>query len=761
MRPAPGRAALALLALASPWLAGCNKKLSLPAVVNQRPEVTLTQAPVATSRPYFYSYEVRWTGFDPDGRVDHYLLALDPVPDDTAWTTTTDNRRTFLFASGDPESLGTAANPGGYHTLVLKAVDNQGLASAPAVRSFFSYTVAPEVKITQPVPNKLLHPVLPPTVTFRWTGFDPDGIHSRKPVKYKFHMFQDGVAGFSVSAIGAFFDSLRHAYPPGFPGWDSTITDTSVQIKNLVPSGTYVFALTCFDEAGAYDPTWSFDTNLLYFFVDYPVVYGPKITMFNEFFSYTYLSPGYLNVPGRYVFLEVPVSKPLTIHWSADPGQFASMKDYRWAMDIQRLDDNTPRSGPDDLQHWSFPSLFTTQATIGPFASSDSTHLFYLEAEDNNGLKSLGILSLKIVKPDFHNELLFVNDLSFPPDQTVSADSDSLLPPSGFWPTFAEIDTFLYARGGVRWRMTPNGTLSPPGIFLGYQFDTLSVRQFYNQPFVPLSTLARYRHVVWMTDQAGDPGLPIPGLRYMSSSSQQNTLATYAGMGGQVWLLGGGAAYNSLINFDVRSNNTGGLTVFSPLAGELVPGRMMFDQAHWQSEITIGTGQEATRWSGLTPSWPGAPDYSSLPSMLLPKSPLTDPLWPYRRVSNFYLQQGQAEWLSKPNNIIEDLSTDPTVTQLGSALDTLYIGSSGHPIMTYYHGRQSVPFVFSGFPLWFFQRPAAIQLADWVLQGLWHLPREPLPRGPGATVRLAPPAPPAPAPPAGGAAHGARGARPR
>src|SRR6516225_1269626 len=160
----------------SRWRAGrggCNKKLSLPAVVNQRPEVTLTQAPVATSRPYFYSYEVRWTGFDPDGRVDHYLLALDPVPDDTAWTTTTDNRRTFLFASGDPESLGTAANPGGYHTLVLKAVDNQGLASAPAVRSFFSYTVAPEVKITQPVPNKLLHPVLPPTVTFRWTGFDP------------------------------------------------------------------------------------------------------------------------------------------------------------------------------------------------------------------------------------------------------------------------------------------------------------------------------------------------------------------------------------------------------------------------------------------------------------------------------------------------------------------------------------------------------------------------------------------------------------
>ena len=78
-------------ALAAAALAGCNRKISLPLVPNQRPLVQLTQAPVATTKPYFYSYEMRWTGFDPDGRVDHYDYAVDP-PDpprtDTAWVRT-------------------------------------------------------------------------------------------------------------------------------------------------------------------------------------------------------------------------------------------------------------------------------------------------------------------------------------------------------------------------------------------------------------------------------------------------------------------------------------------------------------------------------------------------------------------------------------------------------------------------------------------------------------------------------------------------
>lgn len=748
MRPArflPGlAAALACAAL----LAGCNKKIHLPVVTNLRPEVTLTQAPVSSSTPYFYSYELRWTGFDPDGRIARYLLAEDP-PDppatDTTWIETTDNRRTFTFKSNDP-NVGTIANPGGHHTIVLKAVDNLGLASAPVSRSFFSYTVAPEVHLIQPKPNRLFYPILPPSVTFTWSGSDPDGVSSRKPVKYKFHLFRDGTEGFFANQPGAFFDSLRNAYPPNFPKWDSTTTDTSVQIRNLTPGSTYIFAITCFDEAGAYDPSWSLDLNLLKFICDFPIVYGPKITMFNDFFSYTYISPGYLNDPRRYVFLEVPVNRPLTIHWSADAGENSSMKSYRWAMDIERLDDETPRSGPNDVRHWSFPALSATLATVGPFTSSDSSHIFFLEAEDNNGLKSLGIVSFTIVKPDFQNQLLFVDDTRFPADETV-AGTDSVRSPFGTrWPTAAELDTFMFARGGVRWRYYPTGTLSPPGIFSGYHYDTIGTATLAN-PILPLSTLARYRHVVWYVDQAASFGIKPPGLRLMSAAGQQQTLATYVGLGGKVWLMGGGGVFNSLIGRNLSNNDTGGGTVFSAAAGELAPGTMMYDLAHWQSEITSLTTQSAIRSPRAVGGWPGAPDYSGLPPLLSRRAAATDPLWPFRNALQFYSTTCEAEYLSKPNPTSEDLDPDPDVVRLGPGLDTLYATTGGLPLMTLYHGQENAPFVFSGFPLWFFSRPQAMRLGDWVLQDLWHLPRDPLWRGLGAA-----PAPrPAASAPSGGA----------
>ena len=81
--------------------------------------------------------------------------------------------------------------------------------------------------------------------------------------------------------------------------------------------------------------------------------------------------------------------------------------------------------------------------------------------------------------------------------------TDSLTAPAGAWPTRAELDTFLFAVGGVRWRMTLPGMLSPTGIFHGYDFDTLGTRHGLEDPTIPLNVLGRYRHVVWMTDASG------------------------------------------------------------------------------------------------------------------------------------------------------------------------------------------------------------------------------------------------------------------
>src|SRR5262245_10120752 len=108
-RPAP-RAALVVLALVTLVGAGCGKKLVTQLVPNQPPEVTLTSAPLKLDnlKPDFYSYTLQWSGYDPDGRVDHFLYAVDPPnvnavdPADTTWHSTARNEQTFFFSAGHP-----------------------------------------------------------------------------------------------------------------------------------------------------------------------------------------------------------------------------------------------------------------------------------------------------------------------------------------------------------------------------------------------------------------------------------------------------------------------------------------------------------------------------------------------------------------------------------------------------------------------------------------------------------------------------------
>ncbi|MBI5708770.1 MAG: hypothetical protein HZC42_00445 [Candidatus Eisenbacteria bacterium] len=739
-------AALAALALIVPACSR-NRKIVLPVVENQRPVVRLTQAPASTSLPYFYAYEVFWTAFDPDGHVDRYLYALDPPTGanaETAWVSTSENRKTLLLRSGDPDTLGTKSNPGGFHVFVLKAMDDRGLASAPVAQAFFSYTVAPTVEFIQPKANHLLQPMVPPSTSFTWTGTDPDGQSTKRPVKYKYRLFSEDNQDFTFLVMLLRPDSLRRYYAPGFAGWDSVSGDTvTVRVSNMIPYKKYVMAVVSFDEAGAYSPVFNYDGNLLYFLCQYTGRQGPQMTVWNEYFSYTYATGGYNPDPTTWVRVEVPFGQRIPFWWTATAQSGANLKSFRWAMDIERLDDETRRTNEaTDVTHWSLASASTRSGTVGPFAGASpeslEQHFFYIEAEDDNGLKSLAVIQMKVIRPSFARELLFVDDTRFAPDQSIRSRPDSVLAPGGLWPSAAELDTFLFARGGVRWRYyLPVTQLSPPGIFNGYSFDTLGTRGLPGG-LVPLAKLAGYRHVVWYCDPAQTfteaptyNRYPMPTLRWISQPGQANTLAIYMKLGGKTWLMGGGIAYNSLLPFNVTSNDVGG-TVFSSSAGELAPGRMMYSGPHWESEITLGQPRQAERNTVFRP-WPGAPDYSVLPALLLERTTGTDPVPPERGAGTFYQTSYRGEFLSKANQVVEDVDPDPDIYQEGAALDTIYyaLGGSvpeGEPIMTYYHGSEVGPVVFSGFPLWYFQRAQAIQVADFVLQGIWGLPRAPVTR---------------------------------
>jgi len=66
--------------------------------------------------------------------------------------------------------------------------------------------------------------------------------------------------------------------------------------------------------------------------------------------------------------------------------------------------------------------------------------------------------------------------------------------------------------------------------------------------------------------------------------------------------------------------------------------------------------------------------------------------------------------------------------------------------MTYYHGRDNPPLVFSGMSIWDFRRTDCLALVDFVLGRLWDLPKSTLYTAPSAvapslTRRVAVPTP--------------------
>ncbi|OGF13335.1 MAG: hypothetical protein A2W00_02775 [Candidatus Eisenbacteria bacterium RBG_16_71_46] len=727
--------------------AGCTPKLGGAPLPNQRPVVTLSHAPANASDPYHYAYRLQWFGYDPDGTVDHYLYAVDPpsaAEAETLWTITRASSQTFQFSAtspypDSPDSAFTA------HTFVIEAVDERGLASLPVFRSFLATTVAPTVQIQSPPPNRLVPVQLAPSVTIRWSGEDPDGSGDKKPRRYKFILLGPGTE-LLPDQVAQDPDLLRRRYAPDFVGWTpADSVTTSAQFTNLTPSATYLFAVVAFDEAGAYTAIMTLDSNLLRFRVGVAGTLGPRLTVYNDFFRYEYVSGGYSLDPQAEIPVEVIAGFPVTINWFATPTTGTTLVGYRWRVGGD-VDDETSRTDEEtDIGHWSQLSLFTTRATLGPFSGGLPQKLF-IEVRDDLGFRSLGVVRFEVVAAGFARELLIVDDTRFTPDQVVGGAC--IKAPTGVWPMASELDTFLYARGGVQWKCLAQSIKSTPGIFAGYDFDTIGTPH----GTLPFAKLAEYRHVIWLVDakSALNSGPnDITSLRSMSRPLQVNSLESYLKLGGKVWLVGGGGGYAATVAYDDRSNNSPG-PVFSADRGELAPGVLMYDFAHWRSEFTVATGLlTVSRAADPTGGPPGTPDYGVLPPSMRLKSAATDPLPANRTGQNpsvFYLKTFEVEFLRKPNPTFEDLDPDPAIDDEVSMLDSLYKvtgfsvpGPAVNPqnvCMTYYRGSESPPFVFTGFNIWTFSRDDCAALADFVLQRLWGLPR----RTPAAaTVRVAPP----------------------
>jgi hypothetical protein len=249
---------------------------------NLRPEVRLTAGPqlpdtldgVPVPDSVFYNVTFAWTSHDDDGSVSHHIYAVDPAWGDTTWTTTVDTTVTLIFRSTTPESPLPSSHPvasSDFHVFVVKAVDNEGLESAPAFRAFKTFTVAPQGRITSPIPSLTVPFAADTALTIVWEGDDPDGVMTQTPIEYavKLALLEEvqgalglGEAEPTVADIQKYF--LWDA--PAFTAWERIDSDTPTKtLLGLLDDSEYYFAVVTFDEASAYDPLFSLDRNVLHF----------------------------------------------------------------------------------------------------------------------------------------------------------------------------------------------------------------------------------------------------------------------------------------------------------------------------------------------------------------------------------------------------------------------------------------------------------------------------------------------------------------
>jgi len=500
--------------------------------------------------------------------------------------------------------------------------------------------------------------------------------------------------------------------------------------------------------------------------------------VFNQFYSRTQSTGGISLNASRIYTLEFPAGQPIQMNWFAVADVGAIVTGYRWAVDIegQDISNETPRRDDGDFAHWSNYSLNEVTTVIGPFPGSrDSTitHFFYLEARDNLGFVSLFTIRLRIVEPRFDRELLVVDDMyGTPSERNFDINGVPSVPYKGGFPMEAEQDSFHFAAGGypdsLRIMGIPAapgdgpGSISRPGCFAGFDYDTLDYL-FYPNESVLLEDLARYKVVVWYTDQSSasrsgskfGSTTPKTAIRLINGANQLNTLAVYLKQMGKVWILGDGMTTAIANGFWSRLN--GGAAKLPYTSGEtrddiLKFGNFLFDFCHMQSQLntagtsvtSLTTNQQLQACIPYLPQFatvpPGSapPPDRSLDPRIGPSAARTAVLWndlprltlaTVRGVNvNPALRSVNLTWVITQPMFV----TEGTGAAFRSVLDTLYLcqarlydpnhlrvpPSDGYPNAAFYYGSDHGPLVWFGFPLYYFELDQARQVTAIVLRNL-------------------------------------------
>ncbi|MDD3643382.1 MAG: hypothetical protein PHQ19_07980 [Candidatus Krumholzibacteria bacterium] len=545
------------------WLsAGCsNDVFTGERRSNAAPEIWLSSGPVEGDTTG-YQVHFYWGGWDPDGEISFFEFAIvdgDPFgfdPVDTtgidAWTRTSAYDSVFRVSASEnprpyePNELYTRYDQ--THTLFMRGVDEEGVRSDVATRSFTAWTLAPFAQITHPEGSNRSYSNV---ITFRWEGRDP--IDS--PTNFQ---LPDSIRHLCIKILtpeGIYnpnfpiIDDLNanpwryeqhwspwiHYLAPGDSGRMTIVGDDEIIELNF----SYIFALQAMDEAGAVTAIFRGDQNVRRFGVSEKA--GPLLTITEPFLGGFQFLGRFLNAAR----VELPPGVPLNFCWSADASSYGGeIRSYRYGWDIQQLDDPA---------QWDVSASPFHRCAPGRTWYS-GIHTFYIEAVDNGGRITLGRIQIEIIPFSMERTLLWVDDWSL-----GAPLANKMLPGETqhdeFW-------TGICSRAG--------------GFFADRDVYDCAAN---NNRFPDMRTVGKYRNIIWTYGNSQN-GVLRQVIRFTPETSigtgtqlVVNYLSLFLAKGGHLWTSG-------------RSDQAaGGLSVIFPVPPEF-PASFKFDMTRNEEDTS-------------------------------------------------------------------------------------------------------------------------------------------------------------------------------
>jgi subtilisin-like proprotein convertase family protein len=416
---------------------GPDQELGGTAVPNVRPNTQLTARPPDLLESLFV-VSFNWSGFDPDGRIRGFqwklsndgsdgisvqdTLTIDPVTGATLnpwhFTAGTD---TTLLVSADLDSF--PRDPAGYnrsfqtHSFLVRAIDEDGgVDPTPAYVSFTATTLLPTVSVDGPVAvvGQQFPATLPPTVTFLYSGADPDfglGLPTKVRFLWKRALLPGGLS-YADSKVEVqdnmdyLVDLADSAWTPWQP-FARLAENRRVQFENqakLDEQGRqifYLFAVQVQDTAGAVSIDRTYGLNVMHTSISET---NPVLTVFE-----TYLPIQRVAGENGVYNQDIASGQELNFSWGATADAYAgTIESYRYGWDIV---DPNDQGDPG----WAVPPGNTPQHRRAPTASfSSGVHTLTIETRDNSGQRSRIVYNLSVIQappPADQLPLLLVDDV--------------------------------------------------------------------------------------------------------------------------------------------------------------------------------------------------------------------------------------------------------------------------------------------------------------------------------------------------------------